>query len=569
MNTGISTVNNSTTDWWKNGVAYQIYVRSFADANGDGIGDLEGIISKLDYLVDLGVDAFWLNPCYPSPQADHGYDVADYLNIEPAYGDLDVFDRLVHESHARGLKVLMDIVPNHCSDQHVWFQQALAAGPTSAEREWFWFRDGKGVDGSEPPNNWSAWFGGSAWTRVTEPDGRLGQWYLHLFTPDQPDLNWTHPPVADAFDDILRFWWDRGVDGFRIDAPNVVGKTPGLPDAPPVAPGTPDTDVAVQNPHIYHRPEVHDLFRRWRQTADQYLTAHPGRDLVYFGETFAPSIDLVASYVGDNELHTTFNFALLLNNWQPHRWADALIEAARHPDVLFTWALNNHDAQRSASRYGHTDAALPSSFTANNLINSEAPIDLAIGVRRAEAAMWLLAFLPGPIFLYAGEELGLHEVLDLPDDALQDPIFFRTEGRQRGRDGCRVPLPWTDDRSTNFGFSGGHLNPPAPWMPQPDEYGMIAATIQQQTDQQHSTLRSYQQAIRARRLLASLEANAPLTISLDGVVLRISRGVFTCVTNFGDEPVVLADVRLFAGSPDAAVQDFTLDGSGTVWVRTP
>ncbi len=541
MDTGFASIKSDAQPWWFHGVAYQIYVRSFADANGDGIGDIDGIISRLDYLQDLGIDAIWLNPCYPSPQVDHGYDVADYLNIDAEYGDLDTFDRLIAAANERHIRVLMDIVPNHCSNQHRWFLDAVSAGPGSAEREWFWFRDGLGEDGSEPPNNWRAWFGGPAWTRVVEPNGQPGQWYLHLFTPEQPDLNWNHEPVAAAFDDILRFWWDRGVAGFRIDAPVVVGKTPGLPDAPPVPDGTLDTDIASQNPHIYHRPEVHELFRRWRTTADSYEVANPGRSLVFIGETFAPSIDLVASYVRPDELHSTFNFSLLLNNWEAHRWFESLLAASKLPEVRFTWTLNNHDAQRNVSRYGHADAALPSSYTGNNLVNSLLPVNVAVGTRRARAMAWLLAFLPGPIFLYAGEELGLPEVLDLPDSALQDPIFFRTDGRERGRDGCRVPLPWTSDPLTNYGFSL-NTKPAQPWMPQPEIFAELAADFQHEDPT--SVLNSYKTALQLRKQLP----DAPMSVALVGDVLTIKRGNMVCITNFGVTAVSVSGVGTPVGS---------------------
>ena len=225
---------NNMTDgrmaWWETAVVYQLYVRSFADSNDDGIGDLAGIRGRLPYLADLGIDAIWLNPCYPSPQIDHGYDVADYFDIEPDYGDLAEFDALVRDARALGIRIMMDVVPNHCSTEHAWFRDALASPPGSSERERFYFRDGRGAHGDEPPNNWQAIFGGSAWTRIDEADGSPGQWYLAVFTPAQPDLNWNHPDVVDYFDGVLRFWFDRGVDGFRADSVTLVGKAPGLPD---------------------------------------------------------------------------------------------------------------------------------------------------------------------------------------------------------------------------------------------------------------------------------------------------------------------------------------------------
>lgn len=553
-----------TLAWWDDAVVSQLYVRSFADSNGDGIGDLPGIAANLDYLVELGVDAIWLNPCYPSPQKDHGYDVADYLDVEPDYGTLTDLDQLFEAAHARGLRVLMDIVPNHCSDKHAWFQRALRAEPGSPERDWFYFREGRD-DGSQPPNNWQSWFGGPAWTRVAEADGRIGQWYLHLFTPEQPDLNWSCPAVGDAFDEILRFWWDRGADGFRIDAPVVVGKTPGLPDAPPVAADTPVTDIASHNPHVYHRPEVHDLFRRWRSLADAYEKSHPGRDLLFVGETFSPSFDLVASYVNEHELHTTFSFALLLANWQAPRWQVAIAEALSGPraraGMRLSWALNNHDAQRNVSRYGHTDARDDTSFTNNNLVNSDQLVDVVVGVRRARAAILVAAGLSGPLFLYAGEELGLPEVLDLPDAALQDPIWERSGHTQRGRDGCRVPLPWTTDPGSNFGFSPAGAS--APWMPQPANWGAWAADVQQRDPLSMFAL--YRRVLTARRTLDSGTTVEMVDLGSDVVAYR--RGDVIVVCNMGDGsvalPNVLGDIVVASGAFDGRL----LPSDHAAWLR--
>ena len=555
--------------WWTDAVVVQLYVRSFGDANGDGIGDLAGITSRMGYLRNLGVDAIWLNPCYPSPQADHGYDVSDYLAIEPDYGTLGDFDALVAEAGSMGLRVLMDIVPNHCSSEHQWFKSALQGGRGSSEREWFYFRDGKGDKGEQPPNNWQAWFGGPAWNRIIEADGRPGQWYLAMFTPDQPDLNWTTEPVALAFDDILRFWWDRGVEGFRIDAPALVGKTPGLPDAPPVPLGTPATDTAAHNPHVFHRPEVHDLFRRWRRVAKDYERSHPGRELVLVGETFAPSLEVVASYVNDAELHTTFFFDLLLANWTPTRWRNAICAAASDlggKGVRFAWALNNHDAQRNTTRYGHRDAHLESSFSNNNLVNSSEPVNPEIGNRRARAAIMILAALPGPVFLYAGEELGLPEVLDLPEEALQDPIWERTGHTERGRDGCRVPLPWTADPSTNYGFSTG-TNPAAPWLPQPGGWGAFAADAQ--IGDPDSMFNLYRRMLALRRSLTK-QTHVQM-VELGDSIVAFRRGDVICAANISDTPVALpAGVgEILAGSVPLSLVDgrLSLPADSTVWCR--
>jgi alpha-glucosidase len=541
MNTGslvTDPAKNLSSDWWHSAVVYQLYVRSFADANGDGIGDLEGIISKLDYLADLGTDAIWLNPCYPSPQADHGYDVADYFNIEPEYGDIETFDRLVAEAKKRNIRILMDVVPNHCSKAHARFQAALAAAPGSPEREWFYFRDGKGPNGEEAPNNWPAWFGGSAWTRTTNADGTPGQWYLHLFTPDQPDFDWNHEPVRQHFDEMLRFWFDRGVDGFRIDAPCVAGKTPGLPDMPPLPEGTPATAAAGLNPHVAHRPEVHDMFARWRNVTNAYEAERPDRTLVFVGETYAPTLEQVSSYVGDTELHSTFYFDLMLNNWQAPRWQkslDDLIHSYRS-GVRFAVTLNNHDAQRTVTRYGHADAHLDSSFTFNNLINSHQPVDLEVGTQRSRAATLFMLALPLPVFLYAGEEMGLPEVLDLPEDSLQDPIWERSGRTERGRDGCRVPLSWTSDPATNFGFSSNAAPGPA-WLPQPANWGQFNAN--DQLGNTGSMLALYQQALTIRAALSSETDITARDLGKD--LVAFERAGLLCILNVSATDQTLPD----------------------------
>jgi alpha-glucosidase len=562
-------MNSVDTHWWQNATVYQLYVRSFADSNGDGIGDLAGITSRLDYLAELGVDGIWLNPCYPSPQADHGYDVADYMNIEPDYGDLQAIDELIAAAHDRNIKLLMDIVPNHCSKEHAWFTKAVADGPGSEAREWFWFRDGKGERGELAPNNWQAWFGGSAWTRVTEPDGRLGQWYLHLFTPDQPDVNWNHEPLRAAFDDILRFWFDRGVDGFRIDAPAVVGKTPGLPDADPVPDGTPATAIASLNVHHYHRPEVHELFARWRRVADDYQRAHPDRSLVFVGETFAPSLELVTSYVSHSELHTTFLFDLVLNNWEAHRWTTTIraLTEQHAAGRRLAMTLNNHDAQRNVTRFGRADAHLPSSYTFNNLVNSDEPVDATVGLQRARASAVFLCGLDVPIFLYAGEELGLPEVIDLPEDALQDPIWERSGRTQRGRDGCRVPLPWTAEPSNNFGFSASDADATAPsWLPQPPYFGEFS--VENQQDDPSSTLALYRELLSQRRDLSVASPGEFAWYAFASGTVCYRRNELTVVMNFGPSTVLLPPEFGDIVISSTPIIDRLLPVDSAVWLRS-
>jgi alpha-glucosidase len=526
--------------WWQNAVVYQLYVRSFADSNDDGIGDLAGIRSRLEYLGALGVDAIWLNPCYPSPQKDHGYDVADYFDIEPAYGDLDEFDRLVADAKRHGIRILMDVVPNHCSSDHEWFRAALAAGPGSPERERFYFRDGKGPGGAEEPNNWRSIFGGSAWTRVIEPDGSAGQWYLHVFDTSQPDLNWSNPDVVDHFDRMLRFWFDRGVEGFRADAVGVVGKAPGLPDED-VVPGRPL--VGTRNPHFVFRPEGFEVWAHWRRLVDDYERTHPGRDLLMVCEAYTPGHpEMARRYANESAFHQIFGFDVLLAPWNAgalRRAIDVTLEAMMPYDLLPAWTLNNHDAQRTVTRYGRADAA--TFYSGDNLRNSTAAVDITLGTRRARAAALLILALPGCVYLYAGEELGLPEVLDLPASARQDPIFLRTAGHEIGRDGCRVPLPWTADPATSFGFST-HADAAKPWLPQPAGWGQFAAYPQQEDPT--ATLSIYRAAVAVRKQLAGLRSGSFewLDVGTDQL-LTFARGAVVAACNpTGEDAALPGDV---------------------------
>ncbi len=429
--------------WWRDAVIYQVYVRSFLDSTGDGIGDLAGVRAGLPYLRKLGVDGIWLSPFYPSPQHDHGYDVADYRDVDPVYGDLDEFDRLVASAHRLGIRVLLDVVPNHCSSAHPWFRAALAAAPGSPERARFHFADGRGPDGSEPPNNWHAMFGGPAWTRVTEADGKPGQWYLHMFTPEQPDWNWRNPEVADEFDQVLRFWLDRGVDGFRIDVAAGLFKHPELPDSP-----DPEADARTRdsvNPLAWNQPEVHDVWRHWRAVCEEY-TARDGRERLLVGEVSVPSAREHAKYVRPDELHQAFFFDLLGAPWDADAFRKVISEAMQDiagTGSTVTWVLNNHDQVRTVTRYGEP-----------------APEGSGLGAARARAAALLMLALPGAAYIYQGEELGLPEVVDLPDDVLTDPIFRRTGSRAVSATaaGCRCPGRDRPRRSAS---------PPAPRAPSP------------------------------------------------------------------------------------------------------
>ena len=408
--------------WWRHAVIYQVYPRSFADTDGNGIGDLPGVRSRLPYLRRLGVDAVWLSPFYPSPQADAGYDVADYRDVDPLFGTLADFDGLVHDAHALGIRVMVDIVPNHTSSDHEWFQAAVAAAPGSRERARYLFRDGRGPGGAEPPNDWQSNFGGPAWTRVTEADGSPGQWYLHLFDTRQPDLDWTNPEVVEEFHSILRFWLDRDVDGFRIDVAHGLAKDAGMPDLGGrfAAGGAARTG----HPH-WDQDAVHEVYRGWREVIDEY-----GGDRAFVGEIWLHSTDRVARYLRPGELHTAFNFHFLLATWDPdslRHAVDASIASIRDVGAPATWVLSNHDVIRHVSRYGGAD--------------------LVLGTRRARAATLLMLALPGSAYVYQGEELGLDHVHDIPDELREDPVFRRTKGADIGRDGCRVPLPWSGDRA--------------------------------------------------------------------------------------------------------------------------
>lgn len=516
-------------EWWQDAVLYQTYLRSFADGDGDGVGDLRGLVSRLPYLQQLGVDAMWLNPCYASPQHDHGYDIADYFSIDPVYGALAEFDELIHDAHRRGIRVLMDMVANHCSTEHSWFAGAVAAGPGSAERARFHFADGRGDDGGLPPNNWQSVFGGPAWTRVTEVDGRPGQWYLHSFDSSQPDFNWRNHEVVAYFDDVLRFWYDRGVDGFRIDVAHGMFKSPALGDWPGADDGT-----GGHNFDMWDQPEVHGIYRRWRAIADSYTPKK-----YYVGEVWVPDFERLASYLAHDELHQAFSFDLLVQPWDAHSFRGAIargIEQAQTTGQVPAWTLSNHDVHRPVTRYGQEQdlsAPLPHDMLA--AARRTGHVDVELGIRRARAAVMLQLALPGSKFLYQGEELGLPEVFDLPASARQDPIWLRSAGAELGRDGCRVPLPWSS-AGGNFGFSTGSAAAPA-WLPQPDWFARFM--VERQDADPNSPLALYRQLVKCRR--GFFPAGAPL-VFLDSIAedtISFRRGAGICVVNFGTEPVRL------------------------------
>ena len=562
---------NDDPQWWRSAVVYQVYPRSFADADGDGTGDVRGMIDKLDYLAELGVDAIWVSPWYASPLADGGYDVSDYRDILPEFGTLAEADAFVEQAHARGLRVLIDLVPNHSSDEHPWFQRALAAAPGSAERELYLFRDGQGPDGDEPPNNWPAMFGGGAWERTTNPDGTPGQWYLHLFDIKQPDWNWENPAVADEFDDILRFWFDRGIDGFRVDVANSMAKAPGLPDLP-VDPetGEPDAQTLTGTPYM-NQPHVHDILRRWRAVADAYADSDLGAR-VFVSEAWVTPADELAKYIRPDELHTTFNFDALMCEWDAvsqRNVIDLTLASTAAVGAPPTWVLANHDTTRVVTRYGRPQTG--ARFTPAGIdMESYAGIgdvpaggtDVALGRKRARAAVLLELALPGGAYVYQGDELGLAEVEDIPEELLQDPTWARSGHTVRGRDGCRVPLPWSGTAAP-YGF--GTTEAP-PWLPQPADWAGLTVEAQDGDPASHLTL--------YRTVLAERRANPALGDGGLSWVEDVPEGVlafdrepgFRCVVNFGPEPYVLPeDAEVLVASGAAGTGIVGVDEA--VWLR--
>ncbi|MGH3516480.1 MAG: glycoside hydrolase family 13 protein [Haloechinothrix sp.] len=543
--------------WWRNAVIYQVYIRSFADGNGDGIGDLAGLRSRLDYLADLGVDGIWLNPCYPSPQADHGYDVADYTDIEPDYGDLAAFDELLADAHARGLKVLMDLVPNHCSAEHPWFKAALAAGPGAAERERFIFREGRGEGGELPPNNWRSAFGGPAWTRVEEADGSAGQWYLNFFDSAQPDFNWRHPDVTALFDEVLRFWFDRGVDGFRIDVAHGLYKHSDLPD----------WEGGHFNEHAWDQPEVHEVYRRWRSIADSY---GPDRELTLVGEIWVPTVTALAAYLRPDELPQAFFFDLLMQPWNAQSWHTSVDRAFAEigaTGATITWTLANHDVHRAVTRYGIVRAdETPKSLDPNlAIVRPRGKVDIVLGERRARAATMALLALPGSQYLYQGEEFGLPEVLHLPDHARQDPSWIRTNGVDVGRDGCRVPLPWTTNPAS-FGFSPADAAD-GPWLPQPEWFAKYA--MSEQHADASSMLALHRDALRIRRAERAFADEMFSWLDSPEDVLFFARADrVACAVNFGAEPFGLPEGSevLLSSAP---LEEAHLPTDVAAWIRLP
>lgn len=535
--------------WWHHAAVYQVYPRSFRDGNGDGLGDLRGVINGLNYLRDLGVQALWLSPFYPSPLRDSGYDVADPRAVDPMYGTLADFDELVRKAHARDLKVIVDIVPNHLSADHPWFQAALAAPPGSPERARFHFRDGVG---DQPPNNWASLFGGSAWTRITESDGEPGQWYLHLFDSSQPDVNWTNQDVIEDWDRTLRFWLDRGVDGFRVDValglakdmtyPNIddpVGLTEALRFD--LADGSPEERARrsrVANSAIFDRDEVQDIYARWRHIMNSY-----DGDRMAVLEAWVPP-ERAARYVAPTSLHQIFGFDFLVAPWDASAMRRIIAEVMEAVTVVGappTWALSNHDSPRVVSRLGGGTQ----------------------GEARARALALVVQALPGSVYVFQGEELGLPDAPLEPADR-QDPVFHRTNGAQLGRDACRVPLPWSGTQ-VPYGFtSAAHTT----WLPQPGDWTRF--TVQAEAADPTSTWHVYRRALHERMRWV----DEPFAfIDSPANVLAFRRGDLVCAMNCGDTEVELAisgDLVVSSRDPQASGPSTGVLGPDeTVWINAP
>lgn len=526
--------------WWRHAVVYQVYIRSFADSDGDGIGDLAGITSRLPHLQQLGVDALWITPFYTSPQLDHGYDVADYCDVDELFGTLADADALVARAHDLGLRVLVDLVPNHTSSEHEWFQAALAAEPGSRERARYLFRTGKGPHGEQPPNNWGSMFGGPAWTRVGQSD----QWYLHLFDTTQPDLDWRNPEVPEMFEQVLRFWLDRGVDGFRVDVAHGLFKEPDLRDQ--VLPQL-DPNAAAQHHEMVERhlndepmwdqPEVHEIYRRWHDVLDEY-----GDHTMAVGEAWTQTQESMARFVRPDELDQSFNFAWLLADWSAEAFTEVIsstLESLAEVGAAPTWVLSNHDVIRHPTRYGGGP----------------------VGLARARAATFAMLALPGSCYLYQGEELGLEQVEVAPEHR-QDPAWVR--GGDIGRDGCRVPIPWSGTAPPyGFGPDGS-----TPWIPQPAEWAELS--VEAQTGVPDSTLELYRTALKARREVAAEAEESVHLLDLGEDVLAFRRGTLVVVLNCGSEPVRLpelpgGEVLLCSAGPDAIV-DSLLPPDTCAWL---
>lgn len=565
------TDNNLNDDWWKQAVVYQIYPRSFKDANGDGLGDIPGITSKMQYLRELGIDAIWLSPFYPSDLADGGYDIIDYRNVDPRLGTMQDFDAMVSAAHQEGIKVIVDIVPNHTANKHAWFLEALAAGRGSTARERYIFKEGSGPNGEFPPNDWQSLFGGPAWERVED-----GQWYLHIFAKEQPDLNWNNPEVHEEFKKTLRFWSDHGTDGFRVDVAHGLAKKLDGASMKDLSRWTVHDSLSHDGTHpLWDRAQVHDIYREWRQVFNEY---NPPRFAV--GEAWVvPEHQYL--YASPDELGQVFNFEFAIANWFSQDFRTAIrdgLQAAKSSGSTATWVMSNHDVPRHPSRYGLPQAPskathqLPKDWVLRDGTTYEENREL--GTRRARAAILMETALPGSVYIYQGEELGLFEVPNIPWDRLEDPTPFRTRGRytEKGRDGCRVPLPWNsqdapheaswDSRfgtGASFGFSPSDATAGSqsadPHLPQPLWYKDFAVDVEQQDPT--SMLSLYKACLSHRAALLTSAHNTSVTWLDEGdEVIAYTRQAadnsgytaIASITNFGKNAVALPEGDLILSS---------------------
>ncbi|RLP77295.1 alpha-amylase [Mycetocola tolaasinivorans] len=555
--TAFSAAGDTTApEWWRSAVIYQIYPRSFADANGDGVGDLAGIAGRMDALETLGVDAVWLSPFMRSPQKDAGYDVTDYMSVDPLFGTLDDFDAMLASAHRRGIKVIVDLVPNHSSDTHEWFIEALAAAPGSAERGRYLFRDGKGENGELPPNNWESVFGGPAWTRTTNPDGTPGEWFLHLFDSTQPDFDWTNPEVREMFRGVLRFWLNRGVDGFRVDVAHGMIKAEGLPDYTPNPGGGSMGGDDFEVPY-WGQEGVHEIYRDWHKVLAEYEG-----DRVLAAEAWINPLSKMAKWVRPDEMHQAFNFPYLETAWDAKALRpviDESLEAFGAVGAPSTWVLSNHDVVRHASRL-----ALTAENPQGHGIGPKSPGQpmREVGLQRARAASAFMLALPGGAYMYQGEELGLPEVINLPDEARQDPTWFRTNGERYGRDGCRVPLPW-EPGTTAYGFN----TTGEAWLPQPDDWDDYSRAAQQGVA--GSTLTMYTTALELRKRLALGLGSVTWIENLPETVIGFRNGDVIVLGNTAttdwEIPAELAALPQLLSS--TAVTGSILPGDATVWLQ--
>lgn len=515
-------------EWWRSAVIYQIYPRSFADASGDGIGDLPGITSRMDSLQDLGIDAIWLSPFMTSPQKDAGYDVANYRDVDPIFGTLADFDEMLKAAHDRGIRVIVDLVPNHSSDQHEWFQAALAAEPGSPERARYIFRDGKGENGDEAPNNWESVFGGPAWTRTTNADGTPGQWYLHLFDSSQPDFDWSNPEVQEEFRGVLRFWLDRGADGFRVDVAHGLVKEDGLPDLAD-GPGEQSMGSHADLAPYWGQEGVHEIYRDWHKVLAEYEG-----DRVPCAEAWLPTTELTAQWVRPDEMHQAFNFGYLTTPWDTDALKGVIHESLDEFGKVgapSTWVLSNHDVIRHVTRLSLTEKT-PQDHGIGPKSKAR-PLSPEVSAARGRAATTLMLSLPGSSYIYQGEELGLPEDVNVPDEARQDPAYFRTNGERYGRDGCRVPLPWEPNKPA-YGFSPTGES----WLPQPSDWDQYARSVEDGVE--GSSLELYKQLLRERKA-RSLGTGSLVWEEAPADAVAFRRGDLHVIANLGASAVDLPE----------------------------